>query len=74
MAVTLGQPAMTEHIKMEAGRGVQVSFESKSFLLLVPDADKPLERNWARPQADGDPGVIKPVSRKTEAGLEQGLA
>src|SRR6476660_4295907 len=74
MAVALGQPAMTENIEMETWRAIQVSFKSESFLLLVPDAEEPLERDRARSQMDGYPRVIEPMSAKAEVGLEKSLA
>ena len=74
LAVALRQPAMTEHIKMEGGSAVQVSFKSKSFFLLVPDADKPLEGDGPGPQADGHPGIVEPVRGKAEAGVKLGHA
>lgn len=74
MAVALRQPAMTEDIEMEAGRVVQVSLKSKRLFLPVPDAEKPLERDGARPQPDGHPGVIEPVGGKTETRLKKSLA
>src|SRR5690349_7987628 len=64
---------MTEHIQMEAGCVVQVSFKRKRFFLLVPDADKPSEGDRPRAQADGYPGIVEPVSSEAEVGLEQSL-
>ena len=65
---------MTKHVQVEAGGAVQVSLKSKSFLLFVPDADKPIEGDRAGSQADSHPGVIEPVSGEAETGLEKSQA
>jgi hypothetical protein len=43
---------------METRGTIQVRLKSKSFLLLVPEADKPLERDGAGLQTDGHAGVV----------------
>ena len=70
LAVALRQPAMPEHVQMEARCAVQVASKVDSFLLLVPDADKPLERDGTRSQTNRYAGVVEPVSGETEAAPE----
>ena len=65
---------MTEHVKLEAGGATEVRFKGKSFFLFVPGADEPFEGDRTRSQADSHLGVIEPVRREAEAGLEKSNA
>lgn len=70
--VAVAHPAMATNFQPDAGRIVEVCFEGERFSLLVPPAQQPLHGQRTGKQPYGDPGVLKPMCRESQACLEPG--
>src|SRR5262249_24746918 len=61
---------MAGNVQPEVRTVVQIGLKSYSFLLTPPQADQPLDQQWARQQFDRHFGVVKPVGGEAQVGLE----
>src|ERR1019366_5017591 len=66
----MARPAMTNDVEMEARGKSHVGLEGERFLLPLPAAQRPLHRERAGQEANGEPGVLKPARGKMQSGLQ----
>lgn len=66
------RPTVADDVKMKSWREAHIGFKSKCFLLLAEAADYPFYWQWAREQANGHAGVVKPTRGQVQSCFEVG--